>query len=135
MNSLLIHASFDGLVVVQLHLKQKNSWAMIICVGCESYGVRTVWLNVQHLISTHTYICIHLKILTRYELAHLQMDIGLLLSEIFLRMLLVGHLTMMMQSLKGKNVTTFVFTCFLSTSKQMFACVFILSKIIHMQVV
>ena len=108
---------------------------MIICVGCESYGVRTVWLNVQQLIGAHTYICIHLKILTRYELAHLQMDIGLLLSEIFLRMLLVGHLKMMIQSLKGKNGTTFVFTYFLSTSKQMFACVFILSKIIYMQLV
>ena len=73
---------------------------MIICVGCESYGVTTVWLNVQQLISAHTYICIHLKILTRYELAHLQMYIGWLLSEIFVSMLLVGHLRMMMQAFK-----------------------------------
>ena len=105
----MIHVSFDGLVVVQLHLKQKNSWAMIICVGCESYGVRTVWLNVQQLISAHTYICMHLKILTRYELAHLQMYIGWLLSEIFVSMLLVGHLRMMMQAFKKFEILFYLF--------------------------
>ena len=82
---------------------------MIICVGCESYGVTTVWLNVQQLISAHTYVCIHLKILTRYELAHLQMYIGWLLSEIFVSMLLVGHLRMMMQAFKKFEILFYLF--------------------------
>ena len=47
----------------------------------------------------------------------------------------LGTLEWWCKVLRAKNVATFVFTCFLSTSKQMFACVFILSKVILMQIV